>query len=405
MNMLYPHQMKARVAASNGANFDTPDAISVICPRCLVINVQCCHCSFTTSKDKMSKNTTVTTDRVRFFPLNSLNYTRHYKKCHQHTSDGDSSDVVHPPGSNTSELGGSIGDGDDGIGTNTMDDVWFDQHQDNYDEDSIGDGLEIEIGAVEITDKDYYAELGNENSYLLYPSGVEMGYDDFVDQCNHDHIASSDMDHFVARRVESIIMTEMKRHIETVFKDNEVSRRYFLDDLQNWGRSGIQGIVRRSAAMTGNELADDTETSALLMLTKVMVLLPQDDRKVLLEYNKHLLKMLGPYFIQDTRLPSVATSETMLRKMVIGSETALFDQIPREVVHGGDVVGIDDNHASISINELINHEMAMGENYTWAMKDGERNWNGIYGSPAVSQLLERLKLRVKNLTVGIFTVQ
>ena len=392
MNMIYPHRMKAKVAAriSDGDgwnNFDTPDAISVICPNCLVINVQCCHCPFTTSKDKSSQLREC---------LNSRNYTKHYKNYHQHTrSDGDSSGVeLHPPGTNTSELGGSIG-GDDGIDTNNTMDVSFEQHQDQYDEDSSG-GLEIEIGAVEITDKDYYAELDNVNSYLFYPSGEEVGYDDFVNQIDEHILASSDdLDHFFAHSIGSIVMTEMKRHIETAFKDNEVSRTFFLDELQSWGRSGIQGIVRRSVAMTGNELADETEISALLMLTKVMVLLPEGDRKVLLEYNKYLLKMLGPYFIQGTPLPSVATSETMLRKMVIGSETGLFDQIPREVVHGGDVDGIDDNHASISINELINHQMAMGRNYTWAMEDGERNWDGIYGSPAVSRLLERLKSRVR----------
>ena len=363
VNMISPHNMKAKITANDGANFATPDAMSVICPNCAVINVQCCHCPFTTSKDN---NSTKPHQRAH---LHSKKYTRHFNRCHlaQMTSastaltpnDGDSV-VIHPP--NNGLLGDS-GCGHDNIDTNM--DVSFEQHQEN------GEDGGIEIGAVEITESDYYPPDGTEynNAVVLLPGGEELAYADFVNQCIIDDIESlaSNLNNCPTRHVESIAMTELKRHIETAFKNNEVSRRYFLLELQRWGCSGIQGIVGRAVrgAVPGDILADENETSALLLLTKIMIRLTNDDRRALLKYNKYLMTMLDPYFVPGTRLPAVPTSMPLLRAMVMGSDTALYDQIPRELVYGGDLEGVDDKHASISINELIDHEMASGKDYTW----------------------------------------
>ena len=364
VHMISPHQMKATFAANDGALFATPDAMSVLCPKCNMINVQCCHCSFTTNKDKNGKKL-----HQRAY-LYSKKYCRHFNRYHlaqltststalTPNSDGDSV-VIHPP---NTDLCDGLGDGgcdDDNIDTNM--DVSFEQHQEN---DTDGG---IEIGAIEITESDYYAADGTEyNDAVLLSSGEELGYEDFVNQCIIDESSASNMNNCLPRHVESIAMTELKRHIETAFKNNEVSRRYFLLELQRWGHSGIQGIVGRSVrgAVRGDELADENETSALLLLTKIMLRLTNDDRKALLKYNKYLMTMLDPYFVPDTRLPAVPTSEALLRGMVMGSDSALFDQLPRELVYGGDLDGVDDKHASISINELINHEMAIGKDYTW----------------------------------------
>jgi hypothetical protein len=360
--------MKAKIIANDGANFATPDAMSVICPNCAVINVQCCHCSFTASKDNNS------TKPHQITHLHLKKYTRHFNRCHlaQMTSastalvpntnnDGDSV-VIHPPPNN--DLGDSAGCDDFNIDTNM--DVSFEQHQEN------GEDGGIESGAVKITESDYYPPDGTEynNAVVFLPDGEELAYADFVNQCIIDDSLASNVNNCPTRHyVDSIAMTELKRHIETAFKNNEVSRRYFLLELQRWGCSGIQGIVGRAVrgAAPGNVdvLADENETSALLLLTKIMTRLTTDDRRALLTYNKYLMTMLDPYFVPGTRLPAVPTSDAQLRAMVMGSDTALYDQIPRELVYGGDLEGVDDKHASISINELIDHEMASGKDYTW----------------------------------------
>lgn len=361
VNLISPHNMKAKITANDGANFATPDAMSVICPNCAVINVQCCHCSFTTSKDN---NSTKPHQRAH---LHSKKYTRHFNNCHlaQMTSastasltpnDGDSF-FIHPP---SNDIGDS-GCDDDNIDTNMDVSFDFEQHQEN------GEDGGIEFGAVEITESDYYPPDGGTeyNKVVLLPDGEELLYADFVNQCVIDE--SLAISNFPHHHVESIAMTELKRHIESAFKNNEVSRRYFLLELERWGCSGIQGIVGRAVrgAVPGDILADENETSALLLLTRIMIRLTSDDRRALLKYNKYLMTMLEPYFVPGTRLPAVPTSEALLRAMVMGSDTALYDQIPRELVHGGDLEGVDDKHASISINEVIDHEMAMGKDYTW----------------------------------------
>ena len=355
ITMVSTHQMRALIAANDGANVATPDAMSVICPRCTVINIQCCHCSFTTSKDNRTKP-------HQYAYLHSKKYTRHFNKCHLAQMTSTSTAVtpnsgcdcvgVHPP---NNDLGDS-GCDDDNIDTNM--DVSFEHHQEN----GIDVGIEM-IGAIEITESDYYPADGTEcDNAILLSSGEELGYEDFVNQCIIDESLASNIP---THHVDSIAMTELKRHIETAFKNNEVSRRYFLLELQRWGRSGIQGIVGRAIKKGAGELADENETSALLLLTKIMVRLSNDERRDLLKYNKHLMTMLSPCFVPDILLPAVPTSEVSLRDMVIGSDTALYDQLPRELIYGGDLEGVDDKHASISINELINHEMASGKEYTW----------------------------------------
>ncbi len=339
INMISSHQMRAD---DDGSNFcATPDAASVVCPRlhCGAINIQCCHCSFTTSKDNMKKGRQAL--NLKF--LGSKKYTRHYKSYH-----------ALPPNQNNSD--GTTSGGDDNDNSIDSMDVSFEQVQ---------GGFEILSGSVEINsvlDHDATGDDGTyDNNAILLPSGEEVVFEDFINQCIIDESLNNYITHLV-NNIDSTAMTELKRHIETVFKNNDVSRRYFQLDLESWGRSGLQGIVGRAV---GDNLAGETETSALLLLTKIMSKLAKDDRSALLKYNKHLVEMFAPYFVPNTRLPAVPTSEALFQKMVMGSDTALLDQLPKEIVYGGDVEGVDDKHASISINELINHEMATGKNYTW----------------------------------------
>eukprot|EP00986_Skeletonema_menzelii_P007393 scaffold2898_cov148-Skeletonema_menzelii.AAC.1 len=76
VHMISPHQMKATIAANDGALFATPDAMSVLCPQCNMINVQCCHCSFTTNKDMNGKKLH---QRAHLY---SKKYRRHFNRCH-----------------------------------------------------------------------------------------------------------------------------------------------------------------------------------------------------------------------------------------------------------------------------------------------------------------------------------
>ena len=146
VSMISPHHVRMGSAAINDGDTTsvTPDAVSVICPQCYAINVQCCQCSFTTSKDADAKNPRC---------LNSKKYQRHYSKCPARMHHGSGVDNnVHP---NAEDLGGSA-DID-----STMD-VSFEHHQDNDEEDD-----DIEVGGVEITEQDYVVATEYNDAVIL----------------------------------------------------------------------------------------------------------------------------------------------------------------------------------------------------------------------------------------------
>ena len=203
INMISSHQMRAD---NDGSNFcATLDAASVVCPRlnCGAINIQCCHCSSTTSKDNMKKGRQAL--NLKF--LGSKKYT-HYQSYH-----------ALPPNQNNGD-GTTSGSDDNNNSIDSMD-VSFEQVQ---------GGFEILSGSVEINsvlDHDATGDDGTyDNNAILLPSGEEVVFEDFINQCIIDESLNNYITHLV-NTIDSTAMTELKRHIETVFKNNEVSRRYF----------------------------------------------------------------------------------------------------------------------------------------------------------------------------------
>ena len=97
---------------------------------------------------------------------------------------------------------------------------------------------------------------------------------------------------------------ELKRHIKATFHDNEVSQRYFLQDLRLWGRSGVQCIVERAlkGCLLLDDLANEKETTSLLLLTEIMTSLTEKKREALVRYLAGLVEMLSPFFFSRTEI-------------------------------------------------------------------------------------------------------
>lgn len=170
--------------------------------------------------------------------------------------------------------------------------------------DEIMSDVDVRTGAADINDYNYDDNgLENNDNY-----GKEYRFEDYVNQR-----LAEDNNAMLQQQGEAYdenAVLELKRRIKAAFHDNEVSQRYFLQDLRLWGRSGVQCIVGRAlkGCLLLDDLANEKETTSLLLLTEIMTSLTEKKREALVRYLAGLVEMLSPFFIQGQKLPTIPTS-------------------------------------------------------------------------------------------------
>ena len=350
---------------SNGSLQNSPDAVTIRCPSCDTLSIQCCHCAETYKVNQSNYKGTNGTQSIRTKTIRA-----HYKKYHAHSSRmDDSSHQV---------LSSSIVD--DGFET--------------------CDGIEVEINSGTTAAENKKDEEDEEDRQFLWlPSGEEVavsdflgeevGVFDFINQSLSGELADNIMR-------DANIRLELQYHIRNVFRDNEISKRYFLQDLEFFGRSGIRSIVKRAIKTNKNMpdgiLADEKLTSSILLLMKIMLSLTVKDRISLTRYLAGLMDTIRPIIRVDCALPIIPSSPTDVWQMLIGSpSTAVYQQIPCE-----NIQPIGNHHVHMKLDELIDTEMAFGTPFGLIRGDVKRRDRaGIFKTPAFDALLDKLKYKVR----------
>lgn len=343
---------------SNGSLQNSPDAVTIRCPSCDTLSIQCCHCAETYKVNQSNYKGTNGTQSIRTKTIRA-----HYKKHHAHSSGmDDSSHQV---------LSSSIAD----------------------DCFETCDGIEVGINSGTTAAENKEDEEDEEDRQFLWlPSGEEVavsdflgeevGVFDFINQSLSDELATDNI------MLDANIRLALQSHICNAFGDNEISKRYFLQDLECFGRSGISSIVSRAIRYQ----ADEKVTSSILLLLKIMLSLTVKERISLTRYLAGLVNMIRPIIKVGCALPIIPSSPTAVRQILIGSPgTAVYQQTPCE-----NIQPIGNHHVYMKIDELIDTEMAFGTPLGLIRGDVKRRDRaGVFKTPAFDDLLDKLKYKVR----------
>lgn len=353
----------------NGAICDVSDSITVVCPSCNECSVQCCHCPTTCAKDAKHKQL-----HKQSKYLHSRKYSLHYQEKHSLNTD----DL--PSGNNDDE-----NNCDD---NHSYDDDMMDAFSGNNDDDcqlssdDNNDDQQQHQYEVPTLANDVVAE----GTSLWLPSdiGQEVTYNDFV---NMSFTHNDD-----ALVMDTSQLLPFMRHIKIVFRDNPVTCRYFLQDIRCCGQAGIKSVVHRAKEGSLNlpGLATSEETTSLLLLTKLFANLSTKDRAYLAKYLAGVVDMLLPIIQPRETIPkTIPKSPTQSWSVVFGSDKSVYGQIPREIIQE-----VDKHHVLLSINDLINTQMAFGADLNFIVGENGRDRTGINGTPQAEEVLARLKRKV-----------
>lgn len=347
---------------SNGSLQNSPDAVTIRCPSCDTLSIQCCHCAETYKVNQSNYKGTNGTQSIRTKTIRA-----HYRKYHAHSSRmDDSSHQV--------------------LSSSIVGDCF-----------ETCDGIEVEINSGTTAAENKKDEEDEEGRQLVLwlPSGEEVTFSDFVGKevGIFDFINQREADNIMC---DANIRLELQYHIRNVFRDNQISKRYFLQDLECLGRSGIRSIVKRSITTNKNMpdgiLADEEVTCSILLLMKIMLSLTEKERISLTRYLAGLMDIIRPIIRAGCALPIIPSSPRDVWQKLIGSPgTAVYQQIPCE-----NIQLIGNHHVHMKLNELVDTEMAFGTPLGLIRGDVKRcDRAGIFKTPAFDALLDKLKYKVR----------
>lgn len=336
---------------------ENADAMTVICPSCSNFSVQCCHCPKTCTKNSWGKQ--------KDSCLLSRMYKSHYEKMHS--------------SSHRTAPSNAVDDNNDDILMDTFDD---DEVEFPFCPDDQNDGQHDEVvGTVE----GLWLPLSDTSAF-----GQEVTYEDFVNDTSSGSYHSSQSSEQTYLEWNTIL--PFVRHLRYVFRHNPVACRYFLQEIRCCGRAGIQSVVHRATEgdLYLSDLAGTEDTTSLLLLTKIMTSLSVQDRAHLMKYLEGVVNAIIPVIIPGAKMPSIPNGPKDSWKVVIGSNTSVYGQIPHEAVKE-----VDRNHVSLSVNDMINTQMALGADLNFLVGENGRDRTGINGTPEAEEALARMRHKVQ----------
>ena len=367
MNVSAVHCMEEQDGLTGDAlPSENSDAMTVICPSCSNFSVQCCHCPKTCTKNSWGKQ--------KDSCLLSRMYKSHYEKMHS--------------SSHRTAPSNAVDDNNDDILMDTFDDdeVEFpfcpDDQEFPFCPDDQNDGQHDEV--VD-TVEGLWLPLSDTSAF-----GQEVTYEDFVNDTSSGSYHSSQSSEQTYLEWNTIL--PFVRHLRYVFRHNPVACRYFLQEIRCCGRAGIQSVVHRATEgdLYLSDLAGTEDTTSLLLLTKIMTSLSVQDRAHLMKYLEGVVNAIIPIIIPGAKMPSIPNGPKDSWKVVIGSNTSVYGQIPHEAVKE-----VDRNHVSLSVNDMINTQMALGADLNFLVGENGRDRTGINGTPEAEEALARMRHKVQ----------
>ena len=166
--------------------------------------------------------------------------------------------------------------------------------------------------------------------------------------------------------------------------DGFKNQLYFMNEHNHDENGGIRNIVARAGAgaVTTNEVASVNATKSLLSLTDLLVHQPRSVQDKILQDRRLLLNMCPSGIESDVEIP---VDRDGANRLCLRDKFSVFANVPSSRVFE------IDNHACISLSDVLDMKFAQGIEFAFIKADGKRNRDGFNGTPRAEELLKELE--------------